>query len=61
MPFGLTNAPVSFKAYINEVLRVYLGVFCVAYIDDILTYSKTMEEYVEYVRKVLKTLLDHEL
>src|SRR4051794_1853754 len=40
MPMGLTNAPTSFQALINNTLRPYLNDFCVAYLDDILIYSK---------------------
>jgi hypothetical protein len=61
MPFGLTNAPASFQTYINEVLREYLDIFCVAYLDDILIYSDSEEEHVEHVRKVLKRLQDNGL
>src|SRR5205814_1755364 len=61
MPFGLTNAPATFQSYINEVLRTYLDEFCVAYIDDILIYSRTLEERIEHVRKILKKLLEHGL
>ena len=61
MPFGLTNAPATFQSYINEVLRTYLDEFCVAYIDDILIYSRTLEEHIEHVRKILKKLLEHGL
>jgi len=61
MPFGLTNAPATFESYINSTLREYLDDFCVAYLDDILIYSKSMEEHVTHVRKVLEKLLKHGL
>lgn len=58
MPFGLTNAPATFQAYINNVLRKYLDHFVVVYLDDILVYSKTYEDHVQHVRKVLQALKD---
>ena len=58
MPFGLTNAPATFQAYINNVLRKYLDVFVVVYLDDILVYSKTYDDHVRDVRKVLQALAD---
>ena len=45
MPFGLTNTPATFQSYIN----------------DILIYSRTLEEHIEHVRKILKKLLEHGL
>lgn len=61
MPFGLTNAPATFQAYINNVLREYIDVFVCVYIDDILIYSRTLEQHVEHVRKVLRALKKHNL
>jgi hypothetical protein len=61
MPFRLTNAPATFQSYINSALREYLDDFCVAYLNDILIYSKSMEEHVKHVRKVLEQLLEHGL
>jgi hypothetical protein len=40
----------------NNVLFDYLNVFYIAYLDDILIYSKDPLEYKTYVRKVLKRL-----
>ena len=40
MPFGLTNALAIFQELINNVLRPYLDIFVIAYLDDILVYSK---------------------
>lgn len=56
MSFRLCNALVTFQAFINNVLREYLDVFCIAYLDDILVYSNTKEEHIHHVGKVLKKL-----
>jgi hypothetical protein len=39
MPFGLTNAPATCQELINNVLRAYLDIFVIAYLDNILIYS----------------------
>ncbi|GKU10244.1 unnamed protein product, partial [Fusarium langsethiae] len=56
MPFGLTGAPATFQRYINDALREYLDIFCTAYLDDILIYSRTREEHVEQLKMVLEKL-----
>ena len=61
MPFGLTNAPASFQRLINDVLHGYLDIFVVAYLDDILIYSKTKNEYIQQIRKVLAKLAEWRL
>ena len=53
MPFGLINAPAIFQAFINNVLQEYLNQFMVIYLDDILIYSKTKEQHVQHVCRVL--------
>lgn len=61
MPFGLTNAPATFQRMINNVLRQYLDVFVICYLDDILIFSDNEEEHKEHVHKVLKALQDANL
>ncbi|KAI2657573.1 Transposon Tf2-9 polyprotein [Labeo rohita] len=61
MPFGLCNSPSAFQQFINHVLRDMLGRWCYAYLDDILIYSKTLEEHTQHVRAVLRRLLAHQL
>jgi transposase InsO family protein len=56
MPFGLTGAPATFQRFINDTLREHLDVFCTAYLDDILIYSRNRTEHLEHVRTVLKLL-----
>ena len=56
MPFGLTNAPATFQKFINDVLRPFLDLFCSAYLDDIIIYSKTLKEHKKHVRQVLTAL-----
>jgi hypothetical protein len=59
--FGLSNTPVIFQAYINKILHLYLDVFCIAYIDDILVYSNDLTSYRQHVRLVIKVLQDASL
>ncbi|KAK9401689.1 hypothetical protein NXF25_010045 [Crotalus adamanteus] len=61
MPFGLQGAPAVFMQLINEVLHDHLYKGVLVYLDDILIYSRSLEEHVELVRTVLRKLLDAQL
>ena len=61
MAFGLTNAHSTFMRLLNEVLKIFLGEFLIAYLDDILIFSKDKEEHLEHVRKVWKRLKEEKL
>jgi Reverse transcriptase (RNA-dependent DNA polymerase) len=56
MLFGLINAPATFQSLVNDTLKGYLDIFYIIYLDDILIYSETLKQYVEYIRKVLRAL-----
>jgi hypothetical protein len=58
MLFGLSNILVIFQARINEVLYLYLDVFCIAYINNILVYSDDLTSYKQYMRFVIEALRD---
>jgi len=61
MPFGLKNASATFRSFINSILRPYLEKCVILYLDNILIYSKDLEEHHNQVRKVLKTLNNNNL
>ena len=56
MPFGLTNTLADFQHFINHALHSFLDHFCMAYLDDILIYSATLEEHQKHVQRVLEAL-----
>ncbi|MBW0480430.1 hypothetical protein O181_020145 [Austropuccinia psidii MF-1] len=56
MPFGLTNAPASFLNLVNDILYDLVDIHVVAYLDDIMVFSKSEEEHVTNVSTALARL-----
>ena len=50
MQFGLTNAPAIFQKRINNILGEHLDEFVIVYLNNIIIYLITKEEYREYVK-----------
>ncbi|KAI2645745.1 Transposon Tf2-9 polyprotein [Labeo rohita] len=61
MPYGLANSPAVFQSFINEIFKDLLNKYVIAYIDDILVYSKSEAEHIDHVRTVLSRLLENQL
>ncbi|MCO5546950.1 hypothetical protein L7F22_000389 [Adiantum nelumboides] len=60
MLFGLTNAPAIFNRMMERIFRVhraYTGVF----FDDIIVYSKSLEEHKEHLKAVFQALQENKL
>lgn len=62
MFFGLSNASVSFQRYINKILIKKLDIFVIVYLDDILIYTKKIDQLcVNVVYEVLEQLQKNSL
>ncbi len=60
MPFGLTNAPATFNRMIERIFhphRNFTGVF----FDDIIVYSKSLEEHEGHLQVVFNALRTNKL
>ncbi|XP_035543554.1 uncharacterized mitochondrial protein AtMg00860-like [Juglans regia] len=58
-PFGLANAQTAFVDIMNRVFKPFLDM--VVFIDDILMYSKNVEDHGNHLRLVLGKLKEHKL
>jgi len=43
------NVPTVFQAYINQILKGLVDDFYIIYLDDILIFFKTEEEYIKHL------------
>ena len=61
MPFGLKNAPATFQRVMDAILREFIGICCLVYMDDIIIFSSSLEDHVKDIRKIFQKLKDARL
>jgi hypothetical protein len=50
------NAPATFQALMNHIFLSYIGVFMDVYLDDIIVYSKSLQQHIEHCMLIFDTL-----
>ena len=61
MPFGLKNAPATFQRLMDNVLSGLQGNELFVYMDDIVIYSRSLEEHAVKFNRLMKRLKDANL
>ena len=61
MSFGLKNAPGQFQRFMNKIFAPFIGKFLYIYLDDLVIYSKSLEEHEDHLRQVFSVLAQHNL
>ena len=62
MFFGLTNLPATFQTMMNDIFHELINEgHVIVYMDDIMIFSKDMEEHRRVVKQVLSILCKHNL
>ena len=56
MPFGLTNALATFQHLMESCVGDYHLKYCIIYLDDIIIFSKTLEEHISRLQVVFQKL-----
>ena len=59
LPFGLMNAPAAFQRFMEHCLGDFRNNFAVSYLDDLLIFSMSFDEYLQHFQQVLQRLKKH--
>ena len=60
MPFELRNVPATFNKMINNMFRLHRA-YTRVFFDDVVVYSKSIEELKEHLREIFQVLRDNKL
>ena len=56
LPYGLLNAPASLQRALDIILSCSRWKTCLVYLDDVVVFSRTVDEHIRHLREVLLQL-----
>jgi hypothetical protein len=57
MPFGFTNAPATFQRFLmNNLLPPVIHKCALFYLDDVIIYSRKIDDHIKHIQCVLNLL-----
>jgi hypothetical protein len=56
LPQGITNGPATFQRIINHILGPTRWQYALAYIDDVIIYSKTFDDHLKHLNEICQLL-----
>jgi len=57
LPFGLCNAPSTFQRLVDMALAGLTWEICLAYLDDLIIFSRTFDQHIERLQRVFDRLV----
>jgi hypothetical protein len=61
LPMGLKGAPSYFQREVASILGGLIGIICELYLDDLIIFGETENEFIEALRNVLERLRKHDI
>ena len=54
LPFGFSNSPANFQRLMDTILKDLVGTQCSAYVDDVIVFSSSADEYARSLENVVQ-------
>ena len=58
MPMGLASAPATFQRLMQATMSDFAFQFLLVYLDDLLVYSKTFDDHMEHLERLLQRVTE---